>query len=811
MPKLPPRFSRKPTASEPPERGTRRMQQRLSWLTVLIVIAGFGAVAFRLFYMQVLHNDFYVQKATTLQTRDAIVTPNRGKIYDTNMQILAESASAERVTVNPGNVVDDELKKNGVTEEQQYEKLAKILSEQLELDYETVLKKVKRTDTMYQIIAEKVEQETMTKLKATLDENNCHGVNTEPDTKRYYQYGSYLSAVLGYVQSSDNVGAYGLELQYESELAGTAGRIVRIQNAKNQDMPYQYEQEIPATDGNSLVLTIDNNIQSYLEKHLETALSDNPEARRGVSGVIMDVKTGAILAMASLPDFDPNEPYIISNERYIKELETNVKEALKEANVNAEISEKYYREGGLANLPESVQKNDKLIDQLTTIRSNILFKMWYNPIVTDTYEPGSTFKLMNVATAYELGVAHETDSYFCGGSMMVGDWKDPIKCWKLEGHGPLTLEETLVNSCNVGMMQIVAKTGKDRFYEFFKAFGLRQKTGIDLPSESQGIFHDVNSPADWNEVSLATASFGQRFTVTPLQMITMLSAIVDDGRLKQPYVVREILNADGSVKSTVSPTVVRQVISADTSAFMRKAMESVVDGGTGKNAYVAGYRVGGKTATSEILKSKGDTDDRYTASFIGIAPMDDPQVAVLVAIQDLPETATHGGGAIAAPVVGRVMEDVLPYLGVTPGYSENETDRRETAVPNVIGHNADEASQTLRDAGFSVQTEGDSDTVTDQVPAGGIKIPASGQIILYLGGTKPSEQIEVPNLIGLTPDECRDKLAENGLYLKQKGVATSQVTSDTKANRQNPVAGTKVNIGAVVMVEFANETDVDDR
>lgn len=318
MPKLPPRFSRKPTASEPPERGTRRMQQRLSWLTVLIVIAGFGAVAFRLFYMQVLHNDFYVQKATTLQTRDAIVTPNRGKIYDTNMQILAESASAERVTVNPGNVVDDELKKNGVTEEQQYEKLAKILSEQLELDYETVLKKVKRTDTMYQIIAEKVEQETMTKLKATLDENNCHGVNTEPDTKRYYQYGSYLSAVLGYVQSSDNVGAYGLELQYESELAGTAGRIVRIQNAKNQDMPYQYEQEIPATDGNSLVLTIDNNIQSYLEKHLETALSDNPEARRGVSGVIMDVKTGAILAMASLPDFDPNEPILFLTNAILK-------------------------------------------------------------------------------------------------------------------------------------------------------------------------------------------------------------------------------------------------------------------------------------------------------------------------------------------------------------------------------------------------------------------------------------------------------------------------------------------------------------
>ncbi len=794
------------------------MRERIGWLTVFFAVIGFGLVFIRLVYMQVLNKDFYVEKATTLQTRDAIVSPNRGRIYDTNMQVLAESATVERVTVSPKGAIDEEKVKAGVSEAEQQEKLAKILADNLELDYNTVLEKVKRTDTSYQVIANKVDKDTMTKLSAALADAGCTGVYPEPDTKRYYQYGSYLSAVLGYT-NNDNVGVYGLEAEYEDELAGTAGRIVRAQNAKNQDMPYKYEQEIPATDGNSLVLTIDSDIQSYLEKHLETALSDNPEARRGVSGIVMDVETGAILAMASLPDFDPNEPYVITDEKYLKELKTEVEAALKEARVSAVISDKYYREGGLENLPESVQKNSELVQKLGDLRVGVLYKMWYNPVVTDNYEPGSTFKLMNVATAYELGLVHKEDTFFCGGSMMVGDWTRPIKCWKTGGHGSLTLTETLVNSCNVGMMQIVQKTGLDRFYEFYKAFGLTTQTGVDLPNESKGQFHNVEAATEWNDVSLATASFGQRFTVTPIQMVSMVSTIVDDGKLKKPYVVREVLNSDGSVKSTTSPTVLRQVISADTSAYMREAMEAVVDGGTGKNAYVAGYRVGGKTATSEIQKMKDengkeiDKEDRYTASFIGVAPMDDPKIVVLVAIQDLPESATHGGGAIAAPVVGRVMEDVLPYLGVTPDYSEAESGRKEFSVPNVIGKTEEEAANLLKEAGFtySLGGDGESGTVTDQVPAGGIKIPTGGQVILYMGGQKPTEKIEVPNVLGLSPSQCHDTLQEKGLYLKQKGVATSQVTEEITASRQNPVAGTKVNIGAVVTVEYSTSTDVDDR
>lgn len=787
-----------------------QMRARISLLTVAFVVIGLSAVALRLLYMQLVNHDFYVQQATMLQTRDTLVTPNRGTIYDRNMQELAKSGTTQKVVITPGNVVSKKKVEQGISAEQQQQALANIFVEQLDLDYNTVLKKIQRTDSGYEVIATKVEQDTADKLYAALAAADCSsGVYPEPDTKRYYKYGAYLSAVLGYVDG-DNKGVYGLESQYENELAGTAGRIVRAQNRNNQDMPYAYEQFIEPTDGNSLVLTIDSDIQSFLEKQLETAYADNPQARDGVSGIVMDVKTGAVLAMASLPDFDPNQPRIISSDRYMDELKEKVNAILEEQGVSAEISDEYYQKGGLENLPENVAANDKLVDKIGAARVAQLQKMWRNASIIDTYEPGSTFKLMNVATAYELGLVHDDDHFVCGGSMMVGDWKAPIKCWNVNGHGSENLTESLMNSCNVAMMQIAARTGLSRFYDFYKAFGLSEKTGIDLPGESDDLFHNIEDSSQWNEVSLAVASFGQRFNVTPIQMLNMVCSIVDDGKLKKPYVVKEVLNADGSVKSTTETTVVRQVISAETSAFMRNAMEKTVETGTGKNAYVAGYRVGGKTATSELLKQPGDVEDRYTASFIGVAPMDDPQVAIIVAVQDLPESATHGGGALAAPVVGRLMEDIMPYLGVTPGYSENESDRRELSVPNVIGSNESQAAAALKQTGLNYRTVGDGDTVTDQVPAGGIKIPANGSVILYMGGSKPAEQIEVPDLSGLSPTECRDRLSELGLYMKRKGVATSQTTGETAASKQNPVAGAKVNIGSVITVDFTNSTNIGD-
>lgn len=784
-----------------------RMRARIGALTLLFVVCGFGLVALRLLYMQVFQYDFYIQQATSLQTRDSFITPNRGTIYDANMQVLAESASVERICVTPGAVVSESDVKKGISAESQQQTLATILSDTLGVDYDTVLGKIQNTDSGYEIIAQKVDKDVSRELYEKLNAAGCTGVYSEPDTKRYYQQGSFLSAVLGYV-NSDNNGTYGLESQYNDVLSGTAGRIVRVQNGQNQDVTPEASTEIPAQDGNSLVLTIDSDIQNILEKHLETALADNPNARDGVSGIVMDVKTGEVLAMANLPDFDPNNAYQLTSERYIDELKEDAAKILEDAGVSATISDKWYQEGGLANLPESIQNNDDLVDKLGAARVKILTKSWRNPVVSDNYEPGSTFKLMTVASAYELGTAHEQDTYVCGGSMQVENWT--IRCHNTGGHGTQTLTEALMNSCNVAMMQIAEKTGKDRFYQFLKAFGMTEPTGIDLPAESGGQFYDPDSDA-WNEVSLATASFGQRFTVTPLMELNMVCAIVDDGKLKQPYVVKQVLNADGSVQSTTESKVVRQVISEDTSAYMREAMEQVVASGTGKNAYVSGYRIGGKTATSEILQEEGDTENRYTASFIGVAPMDDPQIAVLVAINDIPESSPHGGGAIAAPVVARIMEEVLPYIGVTSVYADDESDRREVSVPSVVGQTEEQAASTIEQAGFGYRVVGDGDTVTDQVPASGVRIPVSGRVILYMGENKPTEQIEVPDLTGLTPDECRDTLEQYGLYLRQKGVANSQVTGSTTASRQSPAAGTKVNIGSVVTVEFSDTTNVNDR
>lgn len=784
-----------------------RMRARIGALTLLFVVCGFGLVALRLLYMQVFQYDFYIQQATSLQTRDSFITPNRGTIYDANMQVLAESASVERICVTPGAVVSESDVKKGISAESQQQTLATILSDTLGVDYDTVLGKIQNTDSGYEIIAQKVDKDVSRELYEKLNAAGCTGVYSEPDTKRYYQQGSFLSAVLGYV-NSDNNGTYGLESQYNDVLSGTAGRIVRVQNGQNQDVTPEASTEIPAQDGNSLVLTIDSDIQNILEKHLETALADNPNARDGVSGIVMDVKTGEVLAMANLPDFDPNNAYQLTSERYIDELKEDAAKILEDAGVSATIPDKWYQEGGLANLPESIQNNDDLVDKLGAARVKILTKSWRNPVVSDNYEPGSTFKLMTVASAYELGTAHEQDTYVCGGSMQVENWT--IRCHNTGGHGTQTLTEALMNSCNVAMMQIAEKTGKDRFYQFLKAFGMTEPTGIDLPAESGGQFYDPDSDA-WNEVSLATASFGQRFTVTPLMELNMVCAIVDDGKLKQPYVVKQVLNADGSVQSTTESKVVRQVISEDTSAYMREAMEQVVASGTGKNAYVSGYRIGGKTATSEILQEEGDTENRYTASFIGVAPMDDPQIAVLVAINDIPESSPHGGGAIAAPVVARIMEEVLPYIGVTSVYADDESDRREVSVPSVVGQTEEQAASTIEQAGFGYRVVGDGDTVTDQVPASGVRIPVSGRVILYMGENKPTEQIEVPDLTGLTPDECRDTLEQYGLYLRQKGVANSQVTGSTTASRQSPAAGTKVNIGSVVTVEFSDTTNVNDR
>lgn len=786
------------------------MKSRIAVLIILLSVCGFAAVAIRLFFMQVINYDYYESKALSFQTRDNVIAPSRGTIYDRNMRELAVSASTESVIINPAKVVNDANLKKGISAEQQQENLARMLAENLDLSYDAVLAKVKRTDTQWQRIKRGVEKDVMDKINTQADENNYTGIEPAPDTRRYYPYGSFASQILGFLGDGGE-GVTGLEIKYNETLAGTSGRVVRAQNADNKDMPFEYEHFIPAEDGASLVLTIDEAIQHFLEKHLETGLADNPRARGGLSGIVMNVHTGEILAMANMPDYDANNPYHIDPESmYYTELETTINALLTERGSTGRVTQDYISDGlpiGLVGIDD-----EELRKAIASARGDELNKMWRNHIVSDAYEPGSTFKLMNVATALETQSISTGDSFFCGGGLNIAGWDRPIKCWKTGGHGSQDLIHTLMNSCNVAMMNIAFKTTPSVFYEYFSAFGLLDKTGIDLPGEAvnKGLMY-TEEQLTKTPSNLAVSSFGQRFKVTPIQMISMVSAIVDDGRLKTPHVVKEVLNADGTVRESIDTKVVRQVVSAETSAFMRQAMEQVVSAGTGQNAYVAGYRVGGKTATSEIEKQEGDVEPRYTASFVGVAPMDDPQVIILVTVNDLPESVPHGGGAIAAPIVGRVFSDILPYLGVEQVFDEEESDRRELAVPGVIGKSAADAQAAIENAGLTCRVVGDGDTVTEQVPASGVKIPADSRMILYMGVDKSTETITVPDLTGLHPSVVQERLKTRDLYFKRTGIKTAKTNGQTRAVRQTPVAGTQVSAGTVITVEFENTTGVTDR
>lgn len=825
----------------------KEMQRRMAALAAIACTIGFSAVVVRLLWMQVYQYDYYNTKASSLQTRDTILQPKRGTIYDTNMTELAVSASTERVEIYPSKFISNDNTNTKVLKipvEQQQQRVARLLSDVLEVDYDTVLQKAQKTGQGGLSVAFGVEKEVADQLRARIQQakdaydadtkriaaNDGQGSYSDEafiysgligfvdDYRRYYPMGAFASQVIGWMDQSETpVGNSGIELEYESELAGSAGRLVRAADSAGGNLPVEAEQYVPAQDGNSVVLTIDSTIQEMLENQLETALADNPQARGGVSGVVMNAKTGDILALAELPDFDPNTPRIITNEQQIAMMKEDLIEDLTEAELDPTIlpSDTWFSQGGSNNLSESMLANDKLIDILDDLRLTALSDMWKIKPVTDMYEPGSVFKLLTVASAYEEQAVNQNSTFFCGGSLRV-DSETVIRCHKREGHGQQTLTEALMNSCNVAMMQIVSQLGADAFYEYFDAFGLLGRTGIDLPGERDSIvgvdMHTLES-LQKTKSTLMTASFGQRFKVSPIQMLSTVCAIVDDGKLKTPHVVKEILNPDGTVKSTTETEVKRQVISAETSAYMRDAMQKVVSEGTGKNAYVAGYRIGGKTATSELsLPGTPQDEQRFTASFIGVAPMDDPQIAVLIVISDLPYEATHGGGAIAAPVVGRVMNEVLPYMGVEPVYDETEADRREVSTPRVIDMTEEEAEAAAKNAGLTCRFLGEGDTVSDQVPSAGQKIPVDSQMIIYLGDrTKTTEPVTVPDILGRAPEEVEAVLKNNNLYLRRTGVASSQYNWQTTAIKQNPAPGTKVSVGTVIEVEFSNTEGVSDR
>lgn len=748
----------------------RQMLRRTLFLMAVCGIAAFLILLARLYRLQITDHEYYEQLAVEQQLREAPTSAARGVIYDTNMNALAVSASVDNIYLSPA-----EIEMYG----EDKELIARELSKILDLEYDDVLEKTSRTGSWYVTLARKVERETADKVREFKNEYSLRGVRLETDTKRYYPNSSLACHLIGFV-GTDNYGLEGIEAQYDSALAGSAGRTVRATNAFGTDLLFsQFEEYYPGEDGFDIVTTVDSTIQFYIEKHLKQAVEDY-DILNGAGAIAMDVNTGAVLAMASLGSYDLNHFLEISPEAQ-----------------------------AIVDQAESQEEAQRLLGEAQT-------RQWRNKALSDTYEPGSTFKIITLAMALEENAVDLNSNFYCGGNVSVIGRTSPIRCWKSGGHGSQNLTQAVQHSCNVAFVNIGQRVGAETFYQYCEAFGflnltddpdenLTATTGIDLAGESGSIWWSQNtfySPKNLSQ--LAAASFGQTFTITPLQLITAVSACVNGGNLMQPYVVRQMLNPDGTVAYERKPTVVRSVISEETSEKVRSILEQVVgdpNDGTGRNAAVAGYRIGGKTGTSEKVSLEAQTGEKqYIVSFIGFAPADDPQIAVLVFL-DTPSNESGiyvSGGQMAAPVVGNMMADILPYLGVEPVVSGEEAENMDVTMPQLSGLGLGEAVSRLEDSKLRYRTIGTGGKVTGQLPKAGVSIASGTQVILYLEAEPSGDMETMPELYGMSYSEARDTLSYYGIYIQTISPVTN--AEEQTVSSQSIAPGTRIEHGSVIEV-----------
>ncbi len=720
-----------------------------------ILVLGLGLDILRLFYFQVVKADEYRTKAEQQQLSDTVVSADRGVIYDANMNVLAESAAAWLVYANPSEIEDD------AQAELVAEGLSKIFED---LDKETILNKLSNRNYRYMKIKGKVAYNLKTKVSEFVKENSLHKViGIDPDVKRYYPYGNFASTVIG-VTNTENNGRSGLELEYNDTLTGTPGRIITARDANSGLMKSNYETKFDAEQGTSLVLTIDKSIQYYLEKGLSQAVTDNDAA--SAYGIVMDVNTGAVLAMATMPDYDLNSPSVITDKETLEEL-SKIKDE----------------------------------DEYDLAYNNAVFLSWRNRAISDTYEPGSVFKIFTGAAGIEENVVDLNTTYNCTGAIQVAD--NRIHCHKHEGHGTQNLTQGLMNSCNPFFITIGQKLGTEKFYKYFEAFGFTDTSGLDLPAEAEPIANvTYHSKEKMGIAQLSSCSFGQTFQVSAIQMITAVSAVANGGKLMNPYIVSKKLDQDGNTVAETKPTVKRQVISESTSKTVISMMEKVVSEGTGKNAYIPGYRVAGKTGTSQKLTVDGE----YIASFVGCAPADDPQIAVLIVI-DEPQGASHGGGAIAAPVAGSVIEQTLKYMNVEPVYTDEELSKLNATTPDVSGMTVNAAKTALKSQNFEARVVGDGKKVLSQYPVKDQSIPMNGVVVLYTEKESNNTTATVPDLTGLSISEANKRAVNAGYNIKVSGAA---LDSEVVSYRQSVEAGKKADLGSTITVYFKTTTGVQD-
>ena len=742
--------------TESVRRANRVIQTRSFVLMLIMGIVMFVLLFFRLFDLQIKRHEELQGMAVSQQTRRTVVTASRGTIYDASGNILAISTSAETIILSPMEI-NNALKDTEHPVSWTKDSLAAGLAEILDKDAASIRKRMDNEDSQYELIKLRADEDVAAKVREYVEENDISGVHLVADTKRYYPYGSLAAQVIGFV-GDDNTGLYGLEAYYEDELEGQSGLVISAKDQAENDMLYTYEQYFAAKNGSDLTLTLDATIQYYLEKGLESMM-DKFSAANGASGIVMNAKTGAVMAMASYPNYDLNDFLTVSDKT----------------------------------LQERIERGESTVADMQLLQ-------WRNKALNDTYEPGSTFKILTLSAALEEGVVDKTTTVNCSGSVNISNYT--IHCSNKNGHGLQTLVQSVGNSCNPAFINYGLRIGSEKFYEYMRSFGLMNTTGIDLGGEAVGVFAADSS---FTQLDLACYAFGQNFTVTPLALIAAQAACINGGYLYTPYLVERITDSDGNVTYRHDDTPVRQVISEQTSATVRECLEYVVASGTGKNGQVAGYRIGGKTGTAD----KGQTGD-VVVSFLCFAPADDPQVIMLITM-DTPSRATGtyvSGGNMVAPTASTVMAEILPYLGVEPSYSAEELLGMDTTVPNVIGMSVEEAKAKLKDRALSYKIVGDGETITDQTPAGGAIIPGKSSVILYAGEEKSTDKCVVPHLIGKTPSEANTTATAAGLLIRFSGTTGSE-SSSVRVLSQSIDEGTEVEAGTVITVQLGDTSVTD--
>lgn len=732
----------------------QRLRQRTAILILLILVLGFGAAVLRLTYLTTVQSSELQESAVDLQLADTTVSAKRGTIYDANGNVLAESASVWQVVMSPVNFKNDK----------QRQAAAKGLSEIFDLEYNDVLDDTKQ-QSHYVVVKRRIESDEREKVLELIDtlkkDYSCSGViQLLDDYKRYYPKNSLASSVIGFT-GSDDQGLEGIEYEYDSYLSGTPGRIITAQNARGTDMPFRYEQNVESEDGNNVYLTIDETIQSICEKYMQKGVEDNNVLNKGVC-IAMDVNTGAILAMVTTDGYDLNNPYELSAKDKKK-----IKSTSKKKQAEAE--------------------------------SAALSNMWRNKAVADTYMPGSVFKMCVASAALEENLVNEKTSFTCTGSISVEG--ETIHCSNISGHGTQNFVEVISNSCNPAFIQIGQMLGAGKFRQYYQGFGFSDKTGIDLPGEAEDSF--------WKEgkmggVDLAVASFGQNFTITPIQMITACAAVSNGGYVVQPHVVSKITDSKGNVIKTVDKKIKRQVISDDTSKKMNEYLEYNTERQGAAAGYISGYKVAGKTGTTEkkgVTKFESSFSEDYISSFCGYAPADDPQIAMLVFF-DTPDGDAYYGSQVSSPVFINIMSEVLPYLDVKTSYTDEELGYVDASAGDYTGVSVDEAKTAVEADGFTATVKGNGSTVISQIPTVSSGLQKGGSIVLYTDSDSQSETVSVPSLIGLSPDEVNDVASAYGLNVSFSGATTSSGTSSS----QNIEAGTSVSPGTVITVSFADSS-----